>query len=95
MPTVKEQPMKSLRWYAGTLSDKSRGVAITKQVEEGKYSPKPPRHGLDKIEFVPQGGNVSDRRKANEAMENQSGVKCEVAADLKGCERFFPIPTTK
>ena len=29
------------------------------------------------------------------AMESQSGVKWEVAADLKGCERFLPIPTTK
>ena len=28
-------------------------------------------------------------------MVSQSGVKWEVAADLKGCERFFPIPTTK
>ena len=25
----------------------------------------------------------------------QSDVKWEVAADLKGCQRFFPIPTTK
>ena len=28
-------------------------------------------------------------------MVRQSGVKWEVAADLKGCQRFFPIPTTK
>ena len=28
-------------------------------------------------------------------MESQSGVEWEVAADLKGCERFVPIPTTK
>ena len=28
-------------------------------------------------------------------MESQSGAKWEVAADLKGCRRFFPIPTTK
>ena len=42
-----------------------------------------------------QGGKVSDRKKTNEAMESQSGVKWEVAADLKGCEGFFPIPTTK
>ena len=26
-------------------------------------------------------------------MESQSGAKWEVAADLEGCERFFPIPT--
>ena len=25
----------------------------------------------------------------------QSDVKWEIAADLMGCERFFPIPTTK
>ena len=36
MPTVKEKPVKSLgRWYAGTLSDKSRGVEILQQAEEG------------------------------------------------------------
>ena len=36
MPTIEEEPVKSLgRWYAGTLSDKSRGVAIMKQAEEG------------------------------------------------------------
>ena len=28
-------------------------------------------------------------------MVHQGGVKWEVTADLKGCERFFPIPTTK
>ena len=65
------------------------------QVEEGKYAPKPQKHGLVKIEFVPQGGKVPDRKKANETMVRQSGVEWEVAADLKGCERFFPIPTTK
>ena len=65
------------------------------QVEEGKYAPKPQKHGLDKIKFVPQGGKVPVRKKANEATESQSGAKWEVAADLKGCERFFPIPTTK
>ena len=65
------------------------------QVEEGKYAPKPQKHGLVKIESVPQGGKVPDRKKANETMVRQSGVKWEVAADLKGCERFFPIPTTK
>ena len=36
MPTVKEQPVKSLgRWYAGTLSDRSRGVEVMKQAEDG------------------------------------------------------------
>ena len=28
-------------------------------------------------------------------MVGQNDVKWEVHADLKGCERFFPIPTTK
>ena len=72
------------------------------QVEEGKYAPEPQKCELDKVEFVLQGGKVpdrkkavSDRKKANKARESQSGVKWEVAADLKGCERFFPIPTTK
>ena len=65
------------------------------QVEEGKCTPKPQKHGLIKIEFVLQGGKVPDRKKANETMLHQSGVKWEVVADLKGCERFFPIPTTK
>ena len=66
-----------------------------KQVEEGKYAPKPLKQGLGKIEFVPQGGKVPDRKKANKTMVSQSTVTWEVAADLKGCERFFPIPTTK
>ena len=36
MPTVKEQPVKSLgRWYSGTLSDRSQGVAIMQQAEHG------------------------------------------------------------
>ena len=36
IPTVKEKPVKSLgRWYAGTLSDKGRGVEVTTQAEEG------------------------------------------------------------
>ena len=65
------------------------------QVEEGKYAPKPQKHGLVKIEFVPQGGKVPGRKKANETTVRQSGVKWEVAANLKGCDRFFPIPTTE
>ena len=36
MPTVKEEPVKSLgRWYEGTLSDKSRGVEVMRQAEDG------------------------------------------------------------
>ena len=36
MPTVKEQPVKSLgRWYAGSLSDRSRGVEVMRQAEDG------------------------------------------------------------
>ena len=36
MPTVKEQPVKSLgRWYAGTLSDRSQNVATMQQAEDG------------------------------------------------------------
>ena len=36
MPTVKEKPVKSLgRWYAGALSDRGRGMEVTKQAEEG------------------------------------------------------------
>ncbi|XP_014768063.1 uncharacterized protein LOC106867650 [Octopus bimaculoides] len=36
IPTVKEEPVKSLgRVYAGTLSDKSRGMEIKKQAEAG------------------------------------------------------------
>ena len=63
-----------------------------KQVKEGKHAPKP---GPGKIEFVPQGGMAPDRKKADKTMVSQSTVTWEVAADLKGCERFFPIPTTK
>ena len=64
-------------------------------MEEGKHAPKPLKQGLCKIVFVPQGGKVPDRKKANKTMVSQSTVTWEVAADLKGCERFFPIPTTK
>ena len=36
MPTVKEEPVKSLgRWYEGTLTDKRRGVDILGMAEEG------------------------------------------------------------
>ena len=36
MPTIEEEPVKSLgRWYEGSLSDKSRGVQIMKQAEDG------------------------------------------------------------
>ena len=36
MPTIKEQAVKSLgRWYSGTLSDRSQGVAIMQQAEHG------------------------------------------------------------
>lgn len=39
MPTVKEKPVKSLgRWYEGTLSDRSRGIEIQRQAEEGLKS---------------------------------------------------------
>ena len=66
-----------------------------KQVEEEKYAPKPLKQGLGKIGFVLQGGKVPDRKKADKAMVSQSTVTWEVAADFKGCERFFLIPTTK
>ena len=66
-----------------------------KQVEEGKYANKPLKQGLGKIEFVPQGGKVPDRKKADKTMVSQSTVAWEVTADLKDCERFFPVPTTK
>ena len=36
MPTVREEPVKSLgRWYAGTLNDRSRGIEVQRQAEEG------------------------------------------------------------
>ena len=36
MPTVKEQPVKSLgRWYSGTLTDRSRGIEVQKLAEDG------------------------------------------------------------
>lgn len=66
-----------------------------KQVGEGMYAPKLQRPGQSKIEFVPQGGKVPDRKKANESSVRPSLGRWEVAADLQGSERFFPIPTTK
>ena len=39
MPTVKEKPVKSLgRWYAGNLTDRSRGVEVYNQALEGLAS---------------------------------------------------------
>ena len=36
MPTIKEHPVESLgRWYEGNLKDKSRGVQIQRQLEDG------------------------------------------------------------
>ena len=36
IPTVKEKPVKSLgRWYERTLSDRSKGMEIYKQAEDG------------------------------------------------------------
>ena len=36
IPTVKEEPVKSLgRWYEGRLNDRSRGMEIFHQIEEG------------------------------------------------------------
>ena len=36
MPTVKEKPVKSLgRWYAGSLTDRGRGMEVTREAEEG------------------------------------------------------------
>ena len=64
-------------------------------MEEGKYAPRLQKHILHKIDFVPQGGKVPDRKKMSEATEGQSSGQWEVAADLEGCKRFFPIPTTK
>ena len=66
-----------------------------KQVEEGKHAPKPLKQGQGKIEFVPQGVKVPDRKKANETMASQSTVTWEVVVNLKGCERLSPIPTRK
>ena len=40
-----------------------------KQVEEGKYAPKSLKQGLGKIEFVPQGGKVPDRRRQTKPWE--------------------------
>ena len=71
--------------------------AAEEQVNEGKYAPKLQRLGLGKIKFVPQGSKVPDRKsfKASGDLEGASGSQWEVAADLEGCKKFFPIPTTK
>ena len=66
-----------------------------KQVEEGKCAPRLQKHRLHKIDFVLKGGKVPDRKKTSEDTEGQSGGQWEAAADLEGCKRFFPIPTTK
>ena len=64
-------------------------------VEEGKYACQPKKRELGRIEFVPEGATVSDTEKTNTSMEVESGSQWEVAADLEGYKRFFPIPTSK
>ena len=46
-----------------------------KQVEEEKYAPKPLKQGLVKIEFVPQGGKVPDRKKGINIKQNYGKPK--------------------
>ena len=65
------------------------------QVEEGKYAPQPHNHGPGRIRFVREGAKVPVRKQESKATECQNGNQWEIAADLKGCERFFPIPTSK
>ena len=64
------------------------------QAEAGKYAPKPQEQEPGRIEFVPQGGKVPEK-KASEAQEYHGRGRWEVAAELEDCTRFFPIPTTK
>ena len=57
MPTAIEQPVNSLgRWYAGTLSDRSQGVAIMKQAEHGlkaiDQSKVPGKHKIWCLQFA-------------------------------------------
>ena len=81
----------------------------TKQTEEGLYASKRKKPGRGrievvqgkmeegKIEFVPQGRNLPGKKSQKEAVEEV--IHCdeswEVSADLKGCARLLPIPTTK
>lgn len=65
------------------------------QVEEGKYAPRLQRQGQREIHFVPQGTKIPARKTLKEATEGLSSGQWEVAADLEGCKRFFPIPSTK
>ena len=51
-----------------------------------------------KINFVPEGKHKPRKLEVEGADADKihkSPYKWEVAADLKGCERFFPIPTSK
>ena len=54
-----------------------------------------PSHGPGRIRFVREGAKVPDRKQKSKATECQNGNMWEIAADLKGYERFFPIPTSK
>ena len=63
------------------------------QVEEGKYAPRPQEQGLHKKDFVRQGDKIPTKRQSG----SKGGQSCgdwEVAADLEGCKKFFPIPTS-
>ena len=53
MPTVKEQPVKSLgRWYSGTLSDRSQGVVLMQQAEHGLKEIDRTKHKIWCLQFA-------------------------------------------
>ena len=66
-----------------------------KQVEEGKYAPKPPKQGLGKTEFVPQGGKVPDRKKANKTMVKPKRCYMGGSCRLERLWEILPHPNTE
>ena len=56
----------------------------------------PQKQRREKVIFVPAGEEVAEEEKtANAERSTLSDTLWEVAADLPGSERLFPIPTTK
>ena len=68
------------------------------QVEAASYGKRGPRQALKRIKFVPQGKSIHKKDKGSSEdkvpEEDSSGI-WEVAADLPGHAKTFPVHTTK
>ena len=68
---------------------------VKKQVETRAYETQLLEPTRTKIPFVAQGATVRRKEKDAPRPERTYGQTWELAADLPGCEKLFPIPTQK